>query len=426
MADRQVLLISAHFLPSNLAGVQRVRVMSRALKDYGWSPIIVTVDYRDYEELPDLSSLQLLPSGVRVETVRAWPAALCRALGFGDTALRGQWALRRRVEELIHARRPSVIFATVLPGYTSLVGAWAKRRFNIPFVLDYQDPWVPKRDREGEGSVKRKMADTLARRLEPKAVRAADAITAVSDETLDSLRERDLVRADQPVEIIPIGADWNDHAVAQQYGTSLITPAGDVFHIAYLGTLTERMLPALKAFLAGAAKAQDGAAKRLAIHLIGTSAQPNGQDQHNLTGLVEEAGLNGKVFLHPGRVGYLDALRTMQNADLLILLGSTDSHYTASKLFPYWLSGKPIFGLFHRASTIVELGQKLGGVKLVTYDALNGPDSCVPETAAFLHEALEGRLVVAARNEESFAPYSAEGVAARFAEVFGKVAKACV
>ena len=422
---KNVLLISPFFLPSNLAGVQRVRVMSSALKDHGWAPTILTVDHRDYEESSDLNSMRLLPEDMRVETVRAWPASVCRSLGFGDIALRGQWALRRRVEDLVKAHKPSVIFATVLPGYTSLVGAWAKRRFHIPFVLDYQDPWVPKRDRRLEGSVKRNLSENVARWLEPKAVKTADAITAVSDETLDSLRERDLVRADLPVEIIPIGADRNDHIVAQQHGKSLITPAENAFQIAYVGTLTQRMLPSLKAFLAAAAKAQAVAAKKLAIHLIGTSAQPGGRDQHNLTGLIEHAGLNGSVFLHPGRIGYLDALRTMQNVDLLLLLGSTDSHYTASKIFPYWLSGKPIFGLFHHDSTVVELGEKLGGVKLVTYDEQDPPESRVAEATTFLNDALNGRLLVPPRNEEAFIPYSAEGVAGRFAEVFNRVVAAC-
>ena len=224
MVNGSVLLVSPYWLPSNLSGVQRVRVMSRALRDYGWVPTIVTVDYHDYEELPDLSSLRLIRAEVPVETVRALPASLCRPLGFGDIALRGQWALRRRVGELVESRKGSVIFATVLPGYTSMVGSWAKRRFKIPFVLDYQDPWVPKHDREEPASIKRRAAERIARWLEPKAIRDADAITAVSDETLDSLRERHLVRPDQIVEIIPIGADRNDQAVAQQHGKSLIPP----------------------------------------------------------------------------------------------------------------------------------------------------------------------------------------------------------
>src|SRR5438477_7616474 len=230
---KEVLLISPYFLPSNLAGVQRVRVMTRALRNHGWMPTIVSVDYHDYEEPSDLSSLRLIPADVPVETVRALPASLCRPLGFGDIALRGQWALRRRVGELVESHKASVIFATVLPGYTSLVGSWAKRRFKIPFVLDYQDPWVPKQDRKEPGSIKRGAAERIARWLEPKAIRDADAITAVSNETLDSLRERRLIRPDHLVEIIPIGADREDHAVARRYGHSLIERGERTFHIAY-------------------------------------------------------------------------------------------------------------------------------------------------------------------------------------------------
>src|SRR5205085_849310 len=256
MVNGSVLLVSPYWLPSNLSGVQRVRVMSRALRDYGWAPTIVTVDYHDYEELPDLSSLRLIRADVPVETVRALPASLCRPLGFGDIALRGQWALRRRVGELVESHKPSVIFATVLPGYTSMIGSWAKRRFKIPFVLDYQDPWVPRHDRKEPGSRKSKAVERIACWLELKAVRDVDAITAVSDETLDSLRERHLIRPDQLIEIIPIGADRKDHAIARPYGHSFIERAERLCHIAYLGTLTDRMLPALKTFLAAAAKVQ--------------------------------------------------------------------------------------------------------------------------------------------------------------------------
>ena len=425
MVNGSVLLVSPYWLPSNLSGVQRVRVMSRALRDYGWAPTIVTVDYHDYEELPDLSSLRLIRADVPVETVRALPASLCRPLGFGDIALRGQWALRRRVGELVESHKPSVIFATVLPGYTSLVGSWAKRQFKIPFVLDYQDPWVPKHDRKEPGSIKRRAADWIARWLEPKAIRDADAITAVSDETLDSLRERRLIRSGHLIEIIPIGADREDHAVAQQYGQSFIERAEHLFHIAYLGTLTERMLPVLKTFLAAAEKVQSETSKTVRIHLIGTSGQPAGGDQHNLSSLIENAGLDGKVCLHPARVGYLDALRTMQDADLLLLLGSTDSHYTASKLFPYWLSGRPIFGLFHCNSTVVGLARELGGTTLVTYDEQNGPGSRIAETALLLGDTMKGKGRPPSRNEEAFAPYSVDGIAARYARLFDRVARVC-
>ena len=178
------------------------------------------------------------------------------------------------------------------------------------------------------------------------------------------------------------------------------------------------MLPALKTFLAAAAKVQSETSKTVRIHLIGTSGQPAGGDQHNLSSLIENAGLDGKVCLHPARVGYLDALRTMQDADLLLLLGSTDSHYTASKLFPYWLSGRQ-FPLF------VGLARELGGTTLVTYDEQNGPGSRIAETALLLGDTMKGKGRPPSRNEEAFAPYSVDGIAARYARLFDRVARVC-
>lgn len=421
---KDVLLISPYFLPSNLAGVHRVRLMSRGLASQGWKPTIVTVDAAHYEEASDPPLLRLLADGIRIESVSAWPSRLCRPLGFGDISLRGQWAMRRRVRELVREIRPSLIFATVLPGYTALVGSWAKRHFNIPFILDYQDPWVASGPNASLLS-KAGLASRIALWLEPKVLPWVDALTAVSDDTLNSLRSRNLIRPSVPVEIIPIGADPNDHKIAAQHGSSLIKRSEDTFHVAYLGTLTDRMLPALRALLHAVANARGANERKIVLHLIGTSARPDGEDQHNLKALVLEAGLEGSVHLHPARVGYLDALRTMQEADLLLLIGSTDSHYTASKLFPYWLSGKPIMGLFHKDSTIVNLTQELGGAALVLYNELGGPETRIRETTAVLTGIINGDGTIPARDENSFDAYASEGVASRYASLFDKISRKC-
>src|SRR4051812_13364448 len=85
---KQVLIISPYFTPSNLAGVMRPRFLATHLSGFGWQPIVVSVDSAHYEESNDETSLSLLPPGLRVERVAAWPSAICRPLGFGDVALR--------------------------------------------------------------------------------------------------------------------------------------------------------------------------------------------------------------------------------------------------------------------------------------------------------------------------------------------------
>ncbi|MEN3368667.1 MAG: hypothetical protein V7609_810 [Verrucomicrobiota bacterium] len=412
---KNVLLISPYFLPSNLAAVHRVRLMSGHLASFGWHPIIITVDSSLYEERPAVPELlHLVPSSVEIVSVRAFPASLCRPLGIGDISLRAQASLRRTVAELVEKLTPAVIFVTVLPGYASLIGAWAKRRFNIPFVLDYQDPWVPRGPKPPLEWTKAGMSKRLARWLEPQVLPFVDAITAVSDETLASLRERKLLSAATPVEIIPIGADVADFAIARQFGRSSIDPRTGGFHVAYLGTITHRMRPALEAFLQAVRTVRDSETKSILIHLIGTF-------EPDMKGLVEQMGLHSCVRVTPTRISYLDALCSMEDADLLLLLGSTDSHYTASKLFPYWLSGKPIMAIFHEASEVVPLSRELGGVHLSLFNSQNNPAMNIDQIASVLRRAMKGELTMPARRENAFVQYSAKSVAKRYAEIFTKV-----
>ena len=264
---------------------------------------MVSVDPKHYEEPNDDASLALFPEELRVERVAAIPARVCRPLGFGDISLRAQWTMRRKVQELASRGEANLIFVTVLPGYASLVGAWAKRKFGLPFVLDYQDPWVSNSGGQHPRFSKAGLAHWIATKLEPGVVSLADAFTAVSDETLASLRTRRLIAPGTPIEIIPIGADANDHEVAARVGKSRIEgragsppsahgahgvprPTG-VVHLAYVGTLTERMLPALRALML-AVKALNSSGQEnhgsrggshhqipIRVHLIGTSAQPD-------------------------------------------------------------------------------------------------------------------------------------------------------
>jgi hypothetical protein len=111
----------------------------------------------------------------------------------------------------------------------------------------------------------------------------------------------------------------------------------------------------------------------------------------------------------------------MHDADLLVLLGSTHSHYTASKVFPYWLSGKPILGIFHRHSTVVQIAEELGGIRLVTFDESTRPESTVSEVSNVLKAATSGGPIAPDRLEEGFQPYSSDGIAERYASLFDRV-----
>ena len=139
---RRLLMISPHFPPDSSAGTHRVRLLAPHLSGYGWEPTVLTVAEQDYEGRLDPDLASLVPASLRVVRARALSAHLTRAVGLGDLGLRALPGLRRAAWDLLERDRFDAVFITIYPTYPAVLGPMIKRRFGMPFVLDYQDPWV--------------------------------------------------------------------------------------------------------------------------------------------------------------------------------------------------------------------------------------------------------------------------------------------
>jgi len=209
-------MISPHFPPDTSAGTHRVRLLAPHLAGFGWEPTVVTVEPDAYEGLLDPDLAQLVPPSLRVVRAPAWSAQATRRVGLGDLGLRALPGLRRAAERLLARERFDALFITIYPTYPALLGPPLKRRHGIPFVLDYQDPWVGAWGLDVGGGpgglpdLKSRLTRALAVRLEPRVVRRADALTAVSARTYEDVLAR--VPDAQPdlCAAIPLGFDEAD------------------------------------------------------------------------------------------------------------------------------------------------------------------------------------------------------------------------
>ncbi|HVF70742.1 MAG TPA: glycosyltransferase [Chthoniobacterales bacterium] len=413
---KRALLVSPYFLPCNLAGVHRARLLAKGLPEFGWKPTVLTVDPRFYGHLSEPKLAELIPDDLHIEYVDAIPGAVSKVFGIGDLSLRSLAQMRRRMGALLAAKKADLVFVTVLPGYAGLLGGWAKRRFGVPFVLDYQDPWVSDWGAAQPRFSKSGLAHWLAEKLEPRFAPLADAVTAVSNGTLDGLRTRGLLRPDTPTAALPIGSDPQDHEVARRVGKNYIQKEPGFLHVVYLGTVPEKKLPVLKAIFRQIASRPE---IKLRLHLIGTSGWVEGDDSIGLGKMAVQSGAGESVLVEPRRIAYLDALRTMQSADVLVMLGSMERHYTASKVFPYWLADRPIAGVAHEESTVVEIGRELGGISLSKYSGENDLEQAAAgllKTLAAL--SMGDASMIPPRNPAAFAPYDARGIARAYAGIF--------
>jgi hypothetical protein len=426
---RTVLIVSPHFPPSTLAGVHRARHLAKHLPAHGWRPVVISAAPEHYTESGDPALADLVPPDLAQVRTTAMPASLCRLAGIGDIGLRAYPFLARAIDAAVAAERPQAVFVTGAPFYPLLLGRAAKRRHGLPVVLDFQDPWVSAHGATRPAWSKAGLAHRLAVALEPAAVRAADWITAVSDAQNSEMAARYPWLDAGRMSAAPIGGDPEDFETLRRRPPPAKTLALDptLLNFSYVGTVLPRAGPLVRTLmraLAGLRADRPALAERIRFQFLGSSNQPDGRDAYRVRPIAEAEGVGDLVNETPQRAPYLEALSVLASSHALLLIGSDEPHYTASKIYPALMSGRPFLSLFHRASSAHAILSAAGGGRAMAFEtetqleALQGP----------LAEALGELAATPERfgrpDPSAYAPYTAHAVAAQFARVFDQVANA--
>jgi glycosyltransferase involved in cell wall biosynthesis len=425
--NRVALILSPYFPPSMLAGVHRARHLAKNLPAWGWTPIIVCVDEAHHEERLDPSLAALLPTGIEVVKTGAAPAWLTRRIGVGDIGLRAWAHLRRTVFTIIEKRPVGVVLITGAPFYPMLLASQIKEHFGVPVVLDFQDPWVSAWGAMQPAFSKARLSHRLARLLEPRALRGADYVTSVSNIQNAEMAARHAWFDSSRMAAIPIGGDIDDFKAigggAAEAEECTLQPGA--FHLSFVGTFPPRSGPLVRVLLQAFAKlrsAEPALAARIRLNFVGTSAQPNDNALYRVRPIAEETGVAEAVYEIPRRLPFLQALKVLTQSSGLLLIGSDEPHYTASRIYPTLMSGRPFLSLFHRASSAHAILSASGGGQALAFETT---DELV---------ALEAALVEGLRNlalhpewfgtvdPAAYALFEARNIARRFADIFDQLA----
>jgi glycosyltransferase involved in cell wall biosynthesis len=427
VARRIVVLLSPYFPPSTLAGVHRARHLAKHLPAAGWQPIVLCVDEAEHEQALDPALATLVPPSVEIVKVGALAARLTRLARVGEISLRAWHPLRRALFRLLATRPVDAVLITGSPYYPMLFAGAVKRRFGVPVVLDFQDPWVSRWGAQQRLLSKAGLIHGLATVLEPRALRSADFVTSVSaGQNAEMVARYPWFDASRST-AIAIGGDPDDFLAlrSKEPSTGEVALEKGLIHLSYVGAFLPRAEPTVRLLLRGFARlrAQEPAlAARMRLNFVGTSNQPSGRLSFRVAPIAEEEGVADAVREIPRRLPYLSALGVLARSDGVLLLGSDEPHYTASKIYPALMCGRPFLSLFHRASSSHAILSAAGGGCAFTFgskEELAGLDAPLAEglrTLALRPEAL-GAVAAAA-----YAPYEARAIAGRFAEIFDRLA----
>lgn len=357
---KKILIITYYWPPSGGAGVQRWLKFAKYLPEYGWQPVILTVDPR-YATYPqrdeslegeidpqclvyrtksfELYNLYRLLSGKKEvpyggfanELKEGWGQKISKFLR-GNFLLpdprRGwnKYAVKKAIE-LIGQYHIDTIVTTSPPHSTQLIGLELKRKLKVKWVADLRDPWT---DIYYYSHFRQTaLARSMDRRMERKVIEMADRIVTVSQDFKRIFVEKSPLDIASKTVVIPNGFDEEDFDVlpVSRETKKVLT---------YIGTISEAydLSGLIKALSALTEQSKEG----LKIRFVGNV--PRSVEQRLLsTGLSVEF------------TGYVDHARAVEylllSDMLLLVIPKVDNNggILPGKVFEYLAARKPILAI---------------------------------------------------------------------------------
>jgi len=425
---RRVLLVSPHFPPVNAPDHQRLRIALPYFQSLGWEVTVLTVAPNESAHSQDAYLSQVLPDHVEIVTVSASPARLTRKIGLGNLGLRcwpylnqaGQALLRQRSYDL-------VFFSTAMFPVLTLGPIWFKR-FNVPYIVDFQDPWRVDRAQQDHrtkqrpgGRVEYAMDKLLAQLLEPMALSRVSHIVSVSPDYPKILQQRYAWLRSEMFTVLPFGAPTHDYIQLPQLNItqSIFDSQDGCRHWVYVGRGGGDMEIALNLLFKGIYQQRMRSPdlwQKIKLHFVGTSYDRSAQAKP-IEALAQQHGVADIVSEHPQRIPYFEAQQVLVDSDAILLVGSEDPSYSASKLYTAILAKRPLLAIFHQRSLVVDIIRRCKAGDVVTFnertEVLSEPILAAIDKLVTLPKGAQ-----APTQWTEFSAYSAEHMTKRLCQCF--------
>lgn len=425
---RRVLIVVSAFNPAIIADMQRARMLAWELPKLGWAVEVLAPRASEVrQDVVEEGAATFFAPDVPLHEVGSIGRRFLEALGSHTHVWRTLWPMWLRGTQLLSSKRFDLVyFSTTAFMYFAFGPQW-KRRYKIPYVVDFHDPWV----KESGGADQshrswRLLLHWLSVLTERYAVANADGLVAVSPNYIAMMKER--YKANNPAwltcgrhAVIPFGALDRDLVETAKAAKPIRENRTNELAICYVGAgglIMVRSFLLICRALAVLRSQGNVAANRVRLRLYGTIYDWKPGETKPLELLAGEVGVGDLVAEFPERVSYRQSLELLLQSDGALILGVDDAGYMPSKLFSYGLSGKPLLASLRRdgpAFAQFQRSPQLGHA--LWFDRSN--EMPVAEAANVLSDFLQE--VVTRRSFDRRAilePFLATTMARRHVEVF--------
>lgn len=422
---QKFLMVATEFPPRNSAGVHRTARFARMLPEFGWWPVVLTMP-EEQGELPRwVHNLRVERTGKprpapAPDQDRASPAATCShpagqrwikvckayvrnvrdlLTATPDPNISWVWTSLRTARRLLQEERPALVYTSGPPHSTHLLGLYLKRRWNLPWVADFRDPWSRRPWGKKESNP---WGQHLEGVFEGWCVKAADVVVLNTPQATADFRRHYPGLPTEKFLTIPNGCDPDlSEVVADLLLTSPRREQGP-FRLCHAGSLYRRRDPRP---VVEAVRLLHQQGYPVIFEQVGPCASEFGMQAY-----VEERGLTNWVSLVP-QVPHAEALRKMALADVLLLIQPENDLQVPGKLYEMLWFRKPIVALSEQGATADLIHQYRLGV------TCNGRDPT--SIAAAIRQVLENP--VCGNWDQACTDFDGRSLTRELARVFEKL-----
>jgi glycosyltransferase involved in cell wall biosynthesis len=358
---KRVLMVAFHFPPViGSSGVQRTLRFVRYLPEFGWEPIVLTVDPRAYRNTAD-DQLADIPAGTPIRRSRAWDAARDFAIGKRYPAFLARpdrwvsWWLTAVPAglELIRRYRPQVLWSTYPLATAHCVGRTLQGLSGLPWIADFRDPMA--QDGYPEDAALWRSFD----RVERASIARARFSTFTTPSAVSEYRRR---YPDHAPRIALLENGYDEESFADARGGEPLNPGRATLLHSGIVYPSERDPTSVFAALARLKHHHRASYERLRVRF---RAPAHGQMLRTLAATHDVA---EAIEILPA-IGYREALAEMMRADALLILQAANCNaQVPAKLYEYLRARRPILVLTDPAGDTARVARDAGLAAIAPLD----------------------------------------------------------
>lgn len=392
---KRVLIITYYWPPSGGAGVQRWLKFVKYLRNFKWEPIVFTIENGEFPVL-DFDLIKEVPDGVEVLKVPAWEPYKMYKLFSGKNKSDGinsgflsekkgssfidsisKWIrgnlfipdarkfwikpANQFLYRYLQNHPVDVIISSGPPHSTHLIALSLKKKFQIPWLSDFRDPWT---NIDFYKDLKlTKTADQKHRKLENDVLVHSDMVLTIGRQLSKELK----ILGAKRVEIIENGFDPQDFLEDKNYELD------EKFSIAHIGSFTpSRNHMVLWKALSQLVNEKEEFKSKLEIKLIG-------KVDYSVLQSIKDFGLD--TYLKKiDYVSHNEVIKHQKSSKLLLLMVNNTPNakgIVTGKVFEYMASKRPILAIGPKDGDLGEILTKTNSGLVCDYENVENLSSTI-------------------------------------------------